>query len=192
MSECGNWAGNNEFLKDYHDNRWCKEIHDDRELFALLCLEGMQAGLSWSTVINKEKDIREAFNNFDIDKIIEFDEEKVNELMHNDKIIKNRLKINSVIKNAKAFKNFLKSGEYSTFDEYIWHFTDGKCIIHDLSKLSDTPAQDELSQTISKDLKRKGFSFVGPVIIYSYLQAIGVYDDHLNDCPCKRKNSFIY
>jgi len=182
---CSSWAEADPLMLEYHDKRWCKPCHDDTELFAMLTLEGMQAGLSWSTIIHKEAAIRRAFDDFDIDRVAAYDAAKVEELMRTEGIVRNRLKIQSVIKNARAIRK-LEDG-YESFDEYIWHFTDGKQIIHHIKSLEDMPARSELSETVSKDMKKRGFSFVGPVIIYSYLQGIGVYDDHLDGCPCKSR-----
>jgi len=184
---CSSWADQDDLVKEYHDHRWCKPCHEDNELFAMLCLEGQQAGLSWTTIIHKESAIREAFDNFIISKVANYNETKIEDLMQNKDIIRNRLKISSAIKNAKAIIALIASGEYKSFDEYIWHFTDNQRVIHHFNSLYDIPAKDELSEKISKDLKKRGFSFVGPVIIYSYLQGIGIYDDHLDNCPAKSK-----
>lgn len=182
---CRAWASSDPLMMAYHDRRWCRPVHDDRELFAMLCLEGMQAGLSWLTIIRKEAAIREAFCGFDIDKVAAFDEEKIMDLLRNPDIIRSRKKIEAVITNARAVQRIAASGEFVTFDDYVWHFTSGRRIIHRLTDPSDTPAKDELSERVSKDMKKRGFKFVGPVICYSYLQGVGVIDDHLDDCPCK-------
>jgi len=184
---CASWAENDPLMLDYHDNRWCKPCHDDDELFAMLCLEGQQAGLSWLTVIRKEAAFREAFDNFCIEKVANYGDEKVEELMQNERIVRNRQKIRSAINNARAILSLRTSGEFASFDDYIWHFTQGKQIVHHFASLKEIPAKDELSEIISKDMRRRDFSFVGPVIVYSYLQGIGIYDDHLDDCPCKAK-----
>jgi len=189
-SKCSEWTKGDPILIEYHDKRWGKPCHDDRELFAMLCLEGMQAGLSWSTILHKEAAFKKAFDEFDINKIILYTDDKVEELMNNKDIVRNRLKIKSVIKNATAVKKMIESKEYKSLDEYIWHFTEGKQIIHDFKDFSEIPVQDDLSVKISKELKKRGFSFVGPVIIYSYLQGIGIYDDHLVDCPHKMKINY--
>ena len=188
MSNCNEWAINDPLMLDYHDNRWCKPVHDDQELFAMLCLEGQQAGLSWTTIIRKEAAIRAAFDDFDIATVAAYSDDKIEELMQTDGIIKNRQKIRSAINNAKAIQALVASGEYSSFDDYVWHFTDGKQIIHHFSDFSEMPAKNELSEEVSRDLKKRGFTFVGPVIIYSYLQGCGVFDDHLDGCPCKAKD----
>jgi len=185
INKCTEWTKNDPMLIEYHDKRWCKPCHNDKELFAMLCLEGQQAGLSWTTIIHKEEAIRKAFDDFDFNVIASYSDKKVDELMMNEGIIRNRMKIRSVIQNAKALIGLISDSDYKSFDEYIWHFTEGKQVVHHFSDLSEMPAKDELSEKISKDLKRRGFSFVGPVIIYSYLQGIGVYDDHLDGCPSK-------
>lgn len=185
MNECRDWAKDDPLMLAYHDNRWCKPCHDETELFAMLCLEGQQAGLSWSIIIRKEKEIRKAFDNFEIDRVAAFDDEKVESLLQNPEIIRSKTKINAAITNAKVVQNLVLSGEYKSFDEYIWHFTEGKQIIHHFDDFSKLPAKNELSEKVSKDMKKRGFKFVGPVICYSFLQGIGVIDDHLNGCPCK-------
>jgi len=185
--ECRSWAEGDPLMLDYHDNRWCRPCHDDQELFAMLCLEGQQAGLSWSTIIRKEAAIRAAFDNFDIRTVAGYNEDKVEELMQTDGIIRNRAKIRSAIKNANAVLRLIDSGEFESFSDYVWHFTDGKQIIHELTSFDEMPAQNELSELVSRDMKKRGFTFAGPVIIYSYLQGIGVIDDHLVGCPCKAK-----
>ncbi len=168
---------------DYHDHRWCRVVHDDQEQFAMLCLEGMQAGLSWSIILKREKEIRRAFDQFDLNRILAYDEAKIAELKQNPNIIRHELKIRAVIKNAAAFRAVQE--EFGSFDRYIWSFTDGQVIMHHPHHMEELPAENELSQRISRDLKKRGFSFVGPVIIYSYLQAIGIINDHLEGCPQK-------
>ena len=188
MSECRDWAKNDPLMLSYHDTRWCVPCHDDTELFAMLCLEGQQAGLSWSTIIHKEAAIREAFDNFDIRAVAAYGEEKVSELMNNPQIIRSKTKINAAITNARAVLKLIESGEFSSFDEYVWHFTDGRQIVHHLKELSDMPAQNDISNLASRDMKKRGFKYIGPVIVYSYFQGIGIFDDHLDNCPCKRKS----
>ena len=185
MHKCKSIAKGDLIVETYHDERWCKPCHDDKELFAMLCLEGQQAGLSWSTILHKEKAIRKAFSDFDIDTVANYTENQIEKLMNTPDIIKNRAKIKSAIKNANAIKKLISSGEFKSFDEYVWHFTDGKQIIHHPKDFSEIPAKNELSEIVSKDLKKRGCSFVGPVIIYSFLQGIGVFDDHLDGCPYK-------
>jgi DNA-3-methyladenine glycosylase I len=187
MDNCCNWAKNDPLMLDYHDNRWCQPCHDDTELFAMLCLEGQQAGLSWLTIIHKEAAIRKAFDGFDINTVARYDDQKTEELMQNPEVIRSRAKIKAAVHNAKAVQEIVCSGEFRSFDDYVWHFTGGKQIVHHLKHLSEMPAQDELSETVSTDMKKRGFNFVGPVICYSFLQGVGVIDDHLDGCPCKAK-----
>ncbi len=179
------WAKSSEIEKYYHDSEWGVESHDDRYLFEMLVLEGAQAGLSWITILKKRENYRTAFDNFEPEIVSEYGEEKVEELMKNTGIIRNRLKINGAIKNAKEFLKIKE--EYGTFDKYIWSFTEGKQIVNNWKNIEEMPAKSELSEKISKDLKKRDFKFVGPIIIYSYLQAIGIIDDHLNYCS-KKKN----
>ncbi len=164
----------------YHDTRWCKPEHRDNELYAMLVLEGMQAGVSWALILNKEENFRKAFDGFIPERVAAYDEAKIEELMNNAGIIRNRSKINAAVTNAQAFIRVQK--EFGSFDRYIWGFTEGKVIDHHLTDIKDMPSKNELSEGISKDLKRRGFKFVGPVIIYSYLQGIGIINDHLEYC----------
>ena len=168
---------NNKKYVDYHDNEWGKIGHDDNYLFEMLILEGFQAGLSWECVLNKREDFKKAFNNFDYIKISEYDSDKVSELLNNTKIIRNKLKINAAITNARVFIKIQE--EFKTFDNYIWSFTNNKVIKNIDDNLKTT---SELSDNISKDLKKRGMKFVGSTIIYSYLQAIGVINDHELNC----------
>lgn len=171
---------NSEKMIAYHDTRWCKPEHRDRELFAMLILEGMQAGVSWGLILNKEAAFRKAFDGFDPELVAAYDETKVEELMQNAGIIRNRNKIRAAITNAQAFLKVQK--EFGSFDRYIWSFTDGNVIDHHLTSGQEMPAKNALSEQVSADLKRRGFRFVGPVIVYSYLQGIGVINDHCEDC----------
>lgn len=175
MKRC-RWVNiNNKLYVDYHDNEWGRPLHNDKELIELLILESFQAGLSWECILNKREAFRNSFDNFDIDKIIKYDNNKINELLNNKDIIRNKLKINATINNCKIIKDIIN--EYNTFDNYIWHFTNNKTIrykkFHTTSKLSDT---------ISSDMKKRGMKFVGSTIIYSYLEAIGVLNHHEKDC----------
>ena len=180
-NRCG-WAkGEKDIL--YHDTEWGVPSHDDGYIFEMLILEGFQAGLSWNTILQKREKFRKAFDNFDYKKIAEYDETKLNELLKNEGIIRNRLKINSIVTNARAFMKIQE--EFGSFAKYIWNFTDNKRIINKWKELSEVPATSELSDKISKDLKKRGFKFVGSTIIYSFLQAIGIIDDHLISCPYK-------
>ena len=168
---------NSQIYKDYHDNEWGMPKYDDHELFELLVLESFQAGLSWITVLKKREAFRKAFDNFDVQKVAKYDENKINELLQNEAIIRSRGKINSAVSNAKIFIQIQK--EYGSFSKYIWGFTGGKIIKNKDDKFEvSTP----LSDKISKDLKKRGMKYVGTVIIYSYLQSIGIVDDHETTC----------
>ncbi len=164
----------------YHDTRWCKPEHRDRELFAMLVLEGMQAGVNWDLILRKEENFRRAFDGFDPAIVANYGDEKVEELMRDRGIIRNRMKIRAAITNARAFLRVQR--EFGSFDAFIWSFTDGKTVDHRLKDGDAMPAKDELSERVSGELKRRGFQFVGPVIIYSYLQGIGVINDHTLTC----------
>ena len=182
-NRCG-WAkGEKDIL--YHDTEWGVPSHDDGYIFEMLILEGFQAGLSWNTILQKRENFRKAFDNFDYRKMAEYDEMKLNELLKNEGIIRNRLKINSTVTNARAFMKIQE--EFGSFAKYIWNFTDNKRIINKWKELSEVPATSKLSDKISKDLKKRGFKFIGSTIIYSFLQAVGIIDDHLINCPCKMK-----
>lgn len=178
MKRC-KWAYSDILVK-YHDEIWGKEEHTEKQLFKMLILEGLQAGLSWEIVLKKEEAYKEAIDDFDYYKIALYDEEKIEDLLQDSRLIRNRRKMNALVKNAKAFIKVQK--EYKSFDEYIWSFVDYKQVKHHYTDEKDIPASDDLSTKISKDLKKKGFTFVGPKIIYSYLQAIGIYNDHVIDC----------
>lgn len=165
----------------YHDARWCVPQHDDRELFAMLELEGMQAGLSWKTILLKERAIRAAFDGFDPAEVAAYDDVEIERVLAAPGVIRNRAKVRCAVSNAQAFLEVQR--EWGSFDAYIWHFTDGKVVDHRLEGMADMPACDEMSEIVSTDLKKRGFKFVGPVIVCSYLQGIGVYNDHLLSCP---------
>lgn len=178
------WAENTfPEMEAYHDNEWCKPSHDEKYFFEMLTLELSQAGLSWSTIIKRREGYRKAFADFDYQKVAKFDETKQEELRNDPGIIRNKLKISATINNAQKIVEMHEKGK--KFSDYIWSFTDGKVIDHHLKKDDEMLAQDELSQRISKDLKKRGFRFVGPTIIYSYLQAVGVINDHLDQCDFK-------
>lgn len=164
----------------YHDMRWCKPEHRDGELFAMLILEGMQAGVSWDLILNKEENFRRAFDGFDPAIVAAYDEKKVEELLQDKGIIRNRNKIEAAISNARAFLKVQE--EFGTFDVFLWSFTGGKVIDHHLTRMDEMPAKDELSERVSAELKRRGFKFVGATIVYSYLQGVGVINDHAEDC----------
>ena len=174
------WAGDDSLMQRYHDEEWGTPKHDDRRLFEDLVLDGAQAGLSWLTILRKRENYRTAFDNFDPAKVAAYDEAKIEELLSNPGIIRNRQKINSAIKNAKAFLKIQE--EFGSFDAYIWGFVDGKPIQNAWQTMSELPAKTELSEEISKDLKRRGFSFVGPTITYAFIQAVGIVNDPTVDC----------
>lgn len=174
------WVTEDTVYQDYHDKEWGVPLHDDVRLFEMLILEGMQAGLSWLTVLKKREAFRLAFDGFDVDKVINYDQEKIESLMVNKDIIRNRLKIESAVRNAKAFKEVQK--EFGSFDSYIWAYVDHKPIINHYATLKEIPANTPLSDTISKDLKKRGFNFVGSTIIYAFMQSIGMVNDHTKDC----------
>ena len=174
MKRC-KWCNlKNELYVKYHDEEWCKPNFDEQYLFEMLLLESFQAGLSWECVLNRREDFRKAFDNFDIDKIIKYDDEKIAELLSNEKIIRNKLKIKASINNSKIFKKI--QNEYGTFHEYLKSFTNDR-IVYETGKTTS-----ELSDKISKDLKKKGMKFVGSTIIYSFLQAIGIIYSHDEEC----------
>ncbi|QHX36358.1 DNA-3-methyladenine glycosylase I [Spiroplasma sp. BIUS-1] len=182
MKRC-DWKSNNPILLEYHDKEWAKITHDDNLIFETLILETMQAGLSWLTILLKRDNFRKAFDNFDYNKIANYKKEKLEELLLNDGIVKNKLKIYSLPINANCFINVQK--EFGSFDKYIWQFVDNKQIVNDVKTMNDLDAKNDLSILISKDLKKRGFKFTGPVTVYSFLQAIGIYNDHWNDCFAK-------
>lgn len=172
----------NPLYVEYHDKEWGVAVHDDVKLFEMLILEGAQAGLSWETVLNKREGYRKAFKNFDLKKVSKMTDEEFEKLMFNEAIIRNRLKIFSVRKNAKVFIEIQK--EFSSFDKYLWGYVNGKPIKNRPKSLKQVPSKTELSDIISKDLKKRGMSFVGSTIIYAYLQAVGIVNDHTTDCFC--------
>ncbi len=169
----------------YHDKEWGKPVKKDNHHFEMLTLEGAQAGLSWETILNKREHYRKAFAQFNPLKVAEFTQADVKQLLQNPGIVRNRLKIESTISNAKAFLKIKK--EFGSFNNYIWAFTDGKTIINDFPRSTDYPTKTALSDAISKDLKKRGFRFVGSTIIYAYMQAIGLVDDHLRDCFVRQR-----
>jgi len=175
---CG-WA-KNELAIAYHDAEWGVPLHDDRRLFEFLILEGAQAGLSWDTILRKRENYRRAFDDFDAEKIARYDERKQAELLHDEGIIRNRLKIASAVSNAKSYLKI--TSEFGSFDSYIWSFVDGKPIVNAWKSLSEVPAKTSLSDAMSKDLKRRGFNFIGSTICYAFMQATGMVNDHLTSC----------
>ena len=165
---------------DYHDEEWGVPVHEDRVHFEFLILEGAQAGLSWSTVLKKREGYRKAFANFDVKRVAAFDEKKEEELRSNPEIIRNKLKIKSTITNAQAFMRV--QNEFGNFDKYIWSFVDGEPLINHWKSMKDVPVTTKESDALSKDLKKRGFKFVGSTIIYAHMQAIGMVNDHTTDC----------
>lgn len=177
------WADSSETMQTYHDKEWGKVDKDERYLFEMLSLELSQAGLSWATILKRRSGYKEVFDNFDINKVAAYSDDKIAQLLKDPKIIRNKLKINAIVNNARCIKKLHDNNE--TFADYIWKFVDNKQIIHHYQTMEEIPAQDDLSQKISKDLKKHGFKFIGPTIVYSFLQAIGVINDHLDSCDFK-------
>lgn len=174
------WARGSELERDYHDTEWGKPEHDDHVLFEFLILEGMQAGLSWVGILRKRENFRRALDGFDVRKIAQYGPEKIEALMQDEGIIRNRRKLECTVSNAQAFIRVQE--EFGSFDAYIWAFVDGQPIVNEWTEQSQMPSETELSRAVSKDLRARGFKFVGPVIVYSYLQAIGIINDHMKWC----------
>ena len=180
-TRCG-WVNQDPLYIEYHDHEWGVPVYDDRLLFEYLNLEGAQAGLSWYTILKKRENYRIAFDHFEPKLIISYDEHKINELLHNEGIVRNKLKINAVVTNAHAFLKVVE--EFGSFQAYIWSFVDGKPIQHHYKELSDVPATTAISDRLSKDLKKRGFKFVGSTICYAFMQAVGMVNDHITSCMC--------
>ena len=174
------WSTKDPLYIKYHDEEWGSPLKDDQTLFEFLTLETFQAGLSWITVLRKRENFRAAFDNFDYKKIVVYDDSKIDSLLQNTGIIRNKLKIKAAISNARAFMNVQK--EYGSFSEYIWQFTGGKQIQNERKSMNEITATTELSDTISKDLKQRGFKFAGSTVIYAHMQATGMVNDHLISC----------
>ena len=183
MSAC--WPAKDSQMITYHDEEWGVPVHDDRKWFEFIVLDAFQAGLSWSTVLRKRKNFRIAFDDFDFELIARYGEQKILDLQQDTGIIRNRLKIQSTVSNAQAFIRIRQ--EFCTFDAYLWGFTEGKVIDNGLKNLSEMPARSPLSDQISKDMTRRGFRFAGSTIVYAFLQAAGVVNDHLVTCPRYRE-----
>lgn len=179
------WAEGNQLEKDYHDTEWGVPVRDDKVLFEFLILEGAQAGLSWSTILNKREGYREALDDFDVHKISNYGEVKIAELLENTGIVRNKLKVNSTVTNARAFIEI--QNEFGSFDNYIWQFVGGKPIINAWKNASEVPVSTPESDKMSKDLKKRGFKFIGTTICYAYMQAMGMVNDHATDCFCYSK-----
>jgi DNA-3-methyladenine glycosylase I len=174
------WPGNDELMVAYHDHEWGVPVHDDKKHFEFLILDTFQAGLSWKTILHRREGFRKAFADFDVQKVARFTEKKLEKLMHDESIIRNRLKIYGSVKNAKAFIQVQK--ESGSFDQYIWQFTGYKTIDNKIKSLKDIRATSKESDAMSKDLKKRGFTFVGSTICYAYMQAAGMVNDHTLDC----------
>ncbi len=174
------WCESSDLYRKYHDEEWGVPLHDDDQLFEFLILEGFQAGLSWSTILNKREDFRIAFDGFDARIVAEYTEEKVQELLKNEKIIRNKLKVRAAITNAQHFLRIQK--EYGSFDKYIWQFTKHQTLKNKFKTLDEVPATTDLSDVMSKQLKKNGFKFVGSTICYAFMQATGMVNDHVIDC----------
>ena len=179
MNRCP-WCGNDELYVKYHDEEWGVPVHDDGKHFEFLVLESAQAGLSWLTVLRKRENYRKAYDNFDPVKVSQYNDAKIEELMQNAGIIRNRRKIEASINNAKRFLEIQK--EFGSFDNYIWSFVDNKAVKNHWNDITEVPATSELSDKVSKDLKNRGFKFLGSTIVYAHLQATGLINDHLVGC----------
>ncbi len=173
------WAGNENAIT-YHDEEWGVPNHDDRHLFEMLILEGAQAGLSWDTILKKRAEYRRVYDDFDPKKVARYGEKKIAALLANPGIVRNRLKVRASVTNAKACLAVQK--EFGTFDAYLWAFVSGKPIVNRWRKLSDIPVKTPEAEAMSKDLKKRGFTFVGPTIMYAFMQAVGMVNDHTTDC----------
>lgn len=179
LSRC-TWCGDDPLYVEYHDKEWGVPCHDDQKLSEMLILEGAQAGLSWITVLRKREHYRLAFDGFDTEKIASYDEKKIESLLQNPGIIRNRLKIRAAVTNAQAFLRVQK--EFGTFDQYIWQFVGGKPIVNSFKTLSEIPAKTNVFDAMSKDLLKRGFKFVGSTICYAHMQATGMVNDHIMSC----------
>lgn len=179
LTRC-DWAGTDPLYVVYHDEEWGVPVHDDRTLFEFLVLEGAQAGLSWITILRKREAYREAFDNFDTRIVARYDEKKIGQLLGNKGIIRNRRKLESAVRNAGQFLEVQE--KYGSFNAYIWNFVDGTPIQNSWKNVSELPPYTSLGERISKDLKKQGFNFVGPTIVYSFMQAVGMVNDHITAC----------
>ena len=180
-NSCGAWYEGDTLLENYHENEWCKVSHDDRFQFEMLCLEGASTGLSWKTIMHRRNAYKAAFNNFSIERCASMTDEALEKLMNDSSLIRNRSKIFSVRKNARVVKELQM--EFGSFDAYLWSFTDGKVIDSHWTDTDQIPSESASSQAMSRDMKKRGMTYVGPVITYSFMQSIGMINDHLADCP---------
>ena len=174
------WCGDDELYQDYHDFEWGVPVHDDRLLFEFLCLEGAQAGLSWITILRKRENYRRVFDKFDAGKIARYPDKKIAALLQDPGIVRNRLKVNGFVKNARALLELQEQGK--TLDEYLWNFVDGEPLQTNRKTIAQVPANTDISDAMSKDLKKRGFTFVGSTICYAFMQAAGLVNDHTVDC----------
>jgi len=174
------WSTNDSMMIEYHDREWGVPVHDDRKIFEFLILEGMQAGLSWSTILHKRENFRKAFDNFDVKKVARYDGRKIRSLLSNAGIIRNRLKLEAAVNNARQFIKVQE--EFGSFDKYVWQFVGGEPIVNSRKNLKQLPARTKESDVMSKDLKDRGFKFVGTTICYAHMQAAGMVNDHVVDC----------
>lgn len=174
------WPGDDTLMMEYHDKEWGVPVHDDRKLFEFMVLDAFQAGLSWSTILKKRENFRKAFDNFDFNKIVKYDSKKIAKLLKDEGIIRNRLKIAATVTNAEVFRKVQK--EFGTFDKYIWQFVKGKPMNGKRKSIKQIPASSKESDAMSKDLKQRGFKFVGTTICYAFMQAAGMVNDHTTDC----------
>ncbi|MEG0851670.1 MAG: DNA-3-methyladenine glycosylase I [Flavobacterium sp.] len=177
-----NWVSNDELYIKYHDKEWGKPVYDDKVLFEFLVLESFQAGLSWITILKKRENFRKAFDNFNDKKIIKYNDAKIEELMQNEGIIRHRGKIEATINNAKVFQEIQK--EFGSFSDYLWKYVNGKPIDNNLKSIKDAVAKTEISDALAKDLKKRGFKFMGSTTVYAFMQAVGMVNDHVTSCFC--------
>ena len=174
------WCGNDSLYVSYHDHEWGVPVHDDRRLFEFLVLEGAQAGLSWLTILKKRENYRKAFDNFDIERIARYGPRDIARLLHDPGIVRNRLKVEAAIRNARGALNIRE--EYGALDTFLWRYVDGSPVQNTRKGMADLPAKTKASDQISKDLKKRGFNFVGSTICYAFMQAVGMVNDHVTDC----------
>ena len=179
------WVGSNPLYIDYHDQEWGKPVHDDLQLFEAVILDGFQAGLSWLTILRKRENFRRAFDEFDAEKIANYNQKKIESLLNDAGIIRNKLKVHAAVTNARAFLKTQQ--EFGSFDKYIWQFVNHETIVNNRKNLEDIPASSPESDAMSKDMKKRGFKFCGTTICYAFMQAVGMVNDHTTDCFCYKK-----
>lgn len=180
---CG-WCEKDDLYRDYHDSEWGSPVYDDETIFEFLILESFQAGLSWYTILKKRDSFRKSFDKFNYKKIAKYDDQKIEALMQDEGIVRNRLKVLATINNAKAFMEVQK--EFGSFSKYMWNFVGGKPIDNKPNSLKDVPATTEISDSLAKDLKKRGFKFLGPTVVYAHMQATGMVNDHIMDCHTRK------